>query len=515
MLRFESYKIGAAVSTILNVVNKGLLFFISVIALYFFGPEGTTGIYFYAYNTVFYIATFINNLNASVIIPESMRIRINEGERESMRFLNSFIYMYAGISVLLCVVFFLHPLKAFITISRFDESLLAANETLLVLAVPLILLMTVTNLLADILVSYKYFSMPMVVGVLNGVCAILFVVLFHGVWGIKSLFYGLLVSYGTNLAILLSLMFRKIGWKFEWAFYKIGKRIWRNTLFSQLGSLSSVLVVYIPYYLLSVFGSGAVTAVTLTQQIAAMPAALITTHFSSVVGVKLNELSAWKDYSKMGDVFLRSSIFMLFLVIPCSGLIFLYADNIMQILFTKGEDIGQWGRNAVEMLEILSFSIPLLIISNFFSRLFMATHKIRQGFWYQIALNVVYVIAMIFLVKTIGYLAYPVCYAGVYSLSYLLGIVYQYKYFPYLNFWQIMKHTGLLMLMNVVICLVVYWVRPLWLGEAGFNVYTDLIAGSILYVALVAVGGAVMRIHKLINVNLPFLKTATNTGNER
>src|SRR5690606_2096916 len=97
MLRFESYKIGAAVSTILNVVNKGLLFFISVIALYFFGPEGTTGIYFYAYNTVFYIATFINNLNASVIIPESMRIRINEGERESMRFLNSFIYMYAGI----------------------------------------------------------------------------------------------------------------------------------------------------------------------------------------------------------------------------------------------------------------------------------------------------------------------------------------------------------------------------------------------------------------------------------
>jgi len=172
--KVESYKRGIAISTLYNVINKGLVFLSSIIVAYYFGTQIKTDIYFYAYNTIIIFSAFITSLNASVLIPESMRLRIQQGELPAMQFLNYFFYLYILLTVIICAILFLNPVKAFIIISDFPERSLQNESAILLLATPLILLIPAVNLLTDILTSHKFFSIPMVAGIINGVFSILF-----------------------------------------------------------------------------------------------------------------------------------------------------------------------------------------------------------------------------------------------------------------------------------------------------------------------------------------------------
>src|SRR4029077_13483659 len=141
---------------------------------------------------------FITSLNASVLVPESMRLRTKEGENQAMHFLNFFLYAYALITILICLLFIINPVQAFNTVSGFKKESLQQQVQILTLAVPLIFLMPIINLLTDILTSYKFFSIPMIAGIINGIFSIVFVVLFHRVLDVLSLLVGLILAYSLN-----------------------------------------------------------------------------------------------------------------------------------------------------------------------------------------------------------------------------------------------------------------------------------------------------------------------------
>lgn len=500
MFKLESYRKGIALSTIFNVVNKGLLFLVSVICIYFFGAEGESGIYFYAYNTVFYVATFITNLNPSVIIPESMRIRLKEGDAEAMRFLNMFILLYVAITVVLCMLFLGSPVNAFLLISKFEVDVLTRYAAILWWTIPLLFLITLTNLLTDILVSYKYFTAPMLIGIFNGSCAILSAVIFHETAGIKSLLIGLLVAYSISLVVLVFFMNKKLRWSWNFRLHKIEKRIWKNALFAQSGNFTGTLVVYMPFYLLSGFGSGVITAINLAQQVAALPTALLSNQFVSVAGIKFNELIATGQEKNIREVFFRAGAFLLFLVVPCSAFIFLYTDDILQLLFLSGNQAEKWRTLAADVLRILGFSVPLMLISSLVSRLFMATHRIVEGFWYQTILNVLYIVSLIIAVNKFGIMAYPFTFVGIYALNVLMGFLYQFLYFPYLGFTRLITYFGWLLLANGAIGITLYFMRSAWHGIPGR--YGDLLFGATVYLILLAVAAAIMRVHRLADIRL-------------
>ncbi|HTQ66173.1 MAG TPA: hypothetical protein VMI12_15355, partial [Puia sp.] len=77
-LQVESYKKGIVLSTVFNFFNKGLVFVNSLVVTYYFGIKAQTDIFFYLYNSIVLLGGFIMNFNSSVIIPESMKLRIAE-----------------------------------------------------------------------------------------------------------------------------------------------------------------------------------------------------------------------------------------------------------------------------------------------------------------------------------------------------------------------------------------------------------------------------------------------------
>ncbi|HUN03486.1 MAG TPA: lipid II flippase MurJ [Niabella sp.] len=499
LLKTESYKKGIVYSTLLNVISKGLVFVNSLIVAFYFGTQLKTDIYFYIYNTIVILSAFITSLNASVLIPESMRIRTLEGEKEANSFLNAFIYGYIAFTLILCLIFLADPVHAFGTISSFEMQAIENEKMILLLSVPLIIMMPLVNLLTDIMTSYKYFTMPMIAAIINGVFSISFVVLFHNTLDVKSLLVGLVLSYTVNLFLLVSLMIRKLSWNFRFTWVNIEKRIWKNIGFAQLGNITSSLSTYAPLYLLSSFSAGIITSLNFAQQISSLPTHLITVQFSSVAGIKFNEQYVQGNYQELNKTFISTAGFLLFVLVPVSGILFLFPKEIVSILFQRGAFGDQGVAETALFLKYLGFLAPLWVINLLSSRLFMAAHKIKESFWYQAISNIGLIVVLYFAVKEMGVIGYPLAVVGVHLVKMVLFFFMEKVYLGIIQYKTLLVSFLKIIILNIIIAFVMYAVKA-WLGRYAISNIFQLGIGGIIYGLLVFWGGIKFRINEAFNM---------------
>jgi peptidoglycan biosynthesis protein MviN/MurJ (putative lipid II flippase) len=496
ILKSESYKKGIAYSTLLNVVSKGLVFVNSLVVAFYFGTQIKTDIYFYTYNTIVILSAFITSLNASVLIPESMRIRVKEGEEKAKGFLNLFIYGYIALTVIIVIVFLTAPTDIFKVMSSFELQSIQDQKTILLLAVPLIVMMPLVNLLTDTMASYKYFTMPMIAGIINGFFSIAFIIIFHGVLDITSLLCGLLVSYSINLFLLIFLMAKKLSWNFRIVRINIEKRIWKNIGFAQAGNITSSLCTYAPLYLLSGFSAGIITSLNFAQQISSLPTHLITNQFSVVTGIKFNEQYARGDYTGLNRTFVATSGFLLFILFPVSGIMFLFPVEIASLLLERGA-FGEKGvAETALFLKYLGFLAPLLAINTLFSRLFMAAHKIAESFWYQVALNIILIILLYLLIKHLGAIGYPLAMISIYLLNVFFIYFLQKHYFNIIDYKNIIILFLKILGLNLMVLFGVY---SLIKWQDGFSSIFKVFFGSTLYIGLIVFIGTKLSISSAFN----------------
>jgi len=495
----ESYKKGIAISTLYNVINKGLVFLSSILVAYYFGTQIKTDIYFYAYNTIIIFSAFITSLNASVLIPESMRLRIQHGELPAMQFLNYFFYLYILLTVFICAILFLNPVKAFTIISDFPEQSLQNESAILLLATPLILLIPTVNLLTDILTSHKFFSIPMVAGIINGVFSILFLFFFHSVLGIFSLLMGLIISYVINFIILVILMKKKLQWQFRFQWLQIDKRIWKNIAFAQAGNITTSLSSYAPLYFLSGFSTGIITSLNFAQQLSSIPTTLITNQFSSVSGIKFNELYAKKQFSEINRIFLSTTSILLFILTPISSIFFLYSSSITSFLLEHGAFEKSGVVYTSLFLQYLGLLLPMLAINTFVARLFMAGQKIMQSFAYQVSFNMVLIFFIWIGIQKIGITGYPISLIALHILNVLLCYILLKKFFPEVNYGKMLLLFLKIISLNFSILILVLFVKGLL---SSFPVVVNLILGGILYLMLLLIVNWKIKLNSEINLLL-------------
>ena len=499
ILKIESYKKGIIVSSVFNVINKGFVFLNTLVIAYYFGAQLKMDIFFYVYNTILIVAVFIANLNATVLIPESMRIRTQDGERHAMLFLNFFFYTYGLFTLLLCCLLLINPVHAFTAFSNFNASSLEENSNILLYAAPLIVLIPMVNLLTDVLTSYKFFSIPMIAGIVNGLFSISFVVIFHNVLSVLSLLLGLLLSNALNLILLIILMKRRLGWNFRFKYIKIERRIWKNIGFAQAGNISSSLTSYLPLYLLSAFGPGIITSLNFAQQISSLPTLLITNQFSSVAGIKFNELYSRGEFENLNKTFTSTANFLLFILMPLSGIFLIYPTEIVSIILKRGAFVGNGIAYTSLFLQWLGLLAPALVINTLFARLFMASHKIRQAFWYQIAFNVVLMVCIYLSVKHFGIIGYPISWVSAYMMNVLLCYFLEKRYFSLINYDMVLKKLGIVIIVNAIVGLVVLeWKR--W--SAIDSNFISLCSGGGLYLILIVILGIYFRLNENFNLFL-------------
>lgn len=498
LLKVESYKKGIVLSTVFNIINKGIVFLNGLLIAYFFGVQSGTDLVFYINNSVLILGAFITSMNGTVIIPESMRIRLNEGESKSMAFLNFFIYLYLLTIVLfVAAIIMTDPVNFFSLISNFKHSDLVSNKMLLYFALPLFGMIFITNLLVDILTSHKFFTIPMIVGIINGTLSILYVTAFHDLFGLKSVLYGLMTSYTLNIIILLGVMKRYLNWNFRLISAVKEARIWKNLGFAQLGNFTSTAASYTPLYILSGFNTGIITALTFAQQISSLPTALITTQFSAVAGIKFNELYSIGDKHSINRVFSESSSFLHFLMIPVGLFIFFFSGDIIHVLLGFTSLTQEASDNAATFLKYLGLLLPFMVINTLMARLFMASHKIKQSFGYQIAFNIVLIACLYAGVRKFGIIGYPLAMVFTYFVNFFFCYLLEKKFFNFINLVAIFREFWLLALINFVVAAAVsYFIKFAELKNALLNVALAALIYSLLLVGI----NKVFKINELVSL---------------
>lgn len=460
VLKTESYRSGITLSIGFSLLAKFIALGYSLALAALFGTSAEMDVYLYVFFAAALVTAFLSALTSAVLIPESMRLAGQESEEGSRGFLNFFLYAYAALGLAISAVFLAGPVAAFTAVSRFDAGLLAANSGLLYAALPLFPLMLVSGFLTEVLASRKFFTAPMIMAMFNNAFVLAFVLLTYRGLGVKSALIGLCLSHAAQALALGWFMRKKLGWRFGFPSARPSRAVLRNALFAQLGNLATAVSSYVPVFLLSGFDRGTVSAMSYGRQAAEFPTNFITQQFSSVAGIKLNELFARKQEEEVGRVTVSSLKGLFFVLTPLSLFGAAYSREIVHALFGRGAFGPQSVDAASAFFLLLALLLPFYAVNSIVARLFLAAQKVREVFWYQVGMNLLLTAIIIVSMRFYGALGYPAGLLVFFVIGLFTSGVMTASYFPFVRYWD----AALYLLKVAVLDLAL--LAPVWYAAA-------------------------------------------------
>ena len=460
LIKTESYKRGMLLSVLFNIISKSILFLLTILVAKFFGSDIKTDIYFFVYGSMILFSGFINIVDTAVLIPESMRIRENEGSVVAATFLNFFMRIYVVIGIVFVALMFFFGTTIFGIISKFSTTDIILYKNYFLLGSLYFLFQVLTNYINAILTSLKFFTVPMFISGINSCIVIASIIMLHDQLDVLSVFWGGIAAYSINLILLLILLKRNTGWNFFTKAPPIKKKVWTNIFFTELGQLATLASSFLPLFLLSGFGRGVISVMNYGKNIADIPNTLITAQLTNVSGIQLNEQSARGDQDGMNDTFLQTGKLLLFILIPVGFFLFVFAEPIVELFYLRGNFTAAAVTDSAKFLQLLSITIFIVGINSLVTRIFIAMQAIKQAFLYQVALNILLITAIWILTKNYGAYGYPygiilvnlVNFAGMYIIC--------KKLFKRIEYGHLLKYAAWIIAVNLPLTLVLFYTLP-------------------------------------------------------
>lgn len=451
LIRSESYKRGTALSVLFNIISKGILFLLTIIIARYFGSNIKTDIYFFVFVTMILFSGFINNIDTAVLIPESMRLRENKGEAQAMAFLNFFLFIYLGIGIVFTAAMYFFGTMVFGLISKFSEADIMLYRNYFLTGSLFFIFHLLTNYINTILTSLKFFSIPMIISSVKSIIAIACIFLLKSDYDVLGVFIAGLIAYAFNLVVLIIILIRTVGWKFKIQPAGIRRAVWHNIFYAELGQITTLASNIFPLYLLSGFGSGVISAMNYGKNIADIPNTLVTTQFTNVSGIKLNEEVARQDTDAMQDTFMRASKLLLFILVPMGFFLFAFASPVVELFYHSRNFTPEAIIESAVFLKLLAVTIFSIGINAMVTRIFIALQAIRQAFLYQVVLNILLIAVIWICTAEYGAYGYPYGIIVINLLNYV-GMYYICKKLaPAIDYAALLKYTGIIVLLNAVI----------------------------------------------------------------
>lgn len=480
LIKAESFTRGMALSVLYNIISKGILFLLTIIIARYFGSDIKTDIYFFVFASMILFSGFVNSIDSAVLIPESMRLREEEGDKRAAAFLNYFLVIYFFIGVLFTVFMFFFGTRVFGLISKFSAADIETYRSYFVIGSFFFIFHVLTNYLNAILTSLKYFSLPMIISSFKSIIVIVCIFLLKEEYDVMSVILGGLVSYAVNLLIQLYVLKKIARWSFVIGSPGIRRKVWSNVFYAEMGQITTVISSMFPLYLLSGFGSGIISVMNYGKNIADIPNTLVTAQFTNVSGIKLNEQVAVEDYAGMNQVFLKTGKLLVFLLVPMGFYLFVFATPVVELFYqSRNFNSVAVGESAV-FLKLLAVTLFSIGINAAVTRIFIATQAIRQAFIYQLLMNIILITAISICTHYYGAYGYPY---GVIILNLLNCFTLYFvcrKLVAYIDYMALLKYTGLIIAVNLGIAALLY----LGLLYMKMNGVLSLLTGFLLYLII-------------------------------
>jgi peptidoglycan biosynthesis protein MviN/MurJ (putative lipid II flippase) len=490
-LRNESFRLGIAHSSVLNLIAKGLTFGVNVLIAYLYGTEDKANVFFYCFTTTVLLAQFVRGVNAAVLIPESIRLAEQESPKAAMGFVNVFLYLLLAICGCTAAAMLFDPVRVFSAISKFEWDTLESQRALLLASIPLFLLMSIAFFLTDVLVSHRFFTLPMLLSACNSIIVIVTVLCCHRFLDISSVLLGLLGGFTIQCGLLVLLMKHMLGWRFRLLNFRIQGKVWRDLAFSQLGNATTTFASYVPILVLSGYGNGLIAALSYARRVAELPTNL-TAPFFSAAGIKLAQLYSRQQWQELNRIFQSGIRFLIFVLMPASALLFVFHHEVVSILFRRGNFDEASVVFSASLLRYLGLLVPLIAMNTMIARVFMAGRKIAISVWVQVLFNAAMAGAVVLALHRFGYMGYPYARVIVFVIHIVLVCFFLLRiFFPMLRYHAALGYLGLVFLLNGGLCGLLLFLAPRLPG----NDILRVILGTALY------GGLIVGLNQVFGIN--------------
>jgi putative peptidoglycan lipid II flippase len=384
IFRIQSFKQAAFWSTAIGAFGQGLALLFGMLMAACFGAQESTDVFYYCLGVFGLLTALIQQINMAVLVPETMRRREQTGEADAMAFINRFFAVFCLVALALTALILVRPATVLTAISRFPAGMLEREHRVVFWLAISFPLQMVAQLLLDILVSYRFLALPAVLSCMGRLINIGFVLGFHREWGVLSAAAGMVIGFGLQVLVNAWILRRAIHWRWTVWRTRIGGVVYRNILWTELGTVAAVLAGYLPLFLFTGFSAGAVTALNYAQRLSRVPLEVLTSQFSSVMAVKFNEQMARCQETEMSESFGRLARLGLFILMPLGVWMAVTGPDWVTILFGRGKFQGEALRLAALMFSIFVLNLPLTGVLTVMSRFLIARQAIRYGVLWQV-----------------------------------------------------------------------------------------------------------------------------------
>ena len=439
--------LGAALAVGATLVWKLVSFANALLIALYFGAGSTTDVYFYVMMVMGFGVTFLQRMNAAVIIPEAMaREAARPGEERGL--LNRFLYFYLLLAVCLVLAGALAPVTLARCFSRFETARLMTDKTLITLSFLLFGLQLLTAYLTAVLEMYRRFAAALLTP-LNALLPLCFLGCFGRSWGIISMVYGFLAANAVQILVYGYMMRRELQWSFRPAPAAWHKQLTKNLVSNQLIELANIVSSVLPVYLLSGLAAGFVSALNYAKQLSDSPTEIFTLRVANISKIQLTESAARRNETKFNDDFLSTQHFMLFLLTPLAVFSGCFAPEIVTLFFKRGQFTWTDVQNAAAFLRPLLGIMWFMALVQMQNNVVAAGRKVKESLPYALACVGLFIVLVPFTMHAWGAFAFPYTQLGCCVVS--LGINYRLfkKHFPSVPYVRSLLAAGRLALVNL------------------------------------------------------------------
>ncbi len=424
----------------------------------------------------------------SVFIP----MYINQ-EKEDQKIANDFIWIIFVIFLLITsflslavfifndqIIFFLAP--GFL--ENEDQFLLASE--LLPITFPFLIFVTLSAILSSVLNVKGKFFLPSFLSVILNFSMIITLLIFKSNSHL-ALAWAMIISGFIQLFLLfINLSFIKI-------FFKITR--------SGINSLSNKLLIFIKRFLLSIMGSGivqlnifismifaslvgegSISHIYYADRIIDLPFALVAVAMSITLLPYLSKNIS--DEEKNSNAFNQTIIFCFIFSLPCVLGLYVLNEDIVRVLFGRGEFLNEDIIITSKVLAIYSISLPGYMLARICNQVFFSYERIDLTVIASIPTFISNLILCMLLYKSFGVVGLAVSGAISVWLNFFIQLYFFKNHF--LSFYKriiIFNHSKIFKIIfsSLAMVIMIYFLDIFINSNLIFELFAQIIVGVIVY----------------------------------
>lgn len=310
----------------------------------------------------FIISVVAGSFNAA-LIPTYIHVREEEGAKAAQKLFSGatvWSLVLLGITTILTVV--TAPVYLPLLASGFSPQKLDLTFHLLCAIAPFILLSGIIVIWGAVLNAGERFALVALSPIITPIITIVFLLVFN-FSGVYALAMGLVCGTALEMVTLGASLHRQ-GISLWLKFYKIDANL-RQVANQYAPALAGAFFMcsagLVDQSMAAMLSPGSVSTLNYATKLIALPLTLTTTALSTAVIPYFSKMIACKDWTGLERTFKHYMRLIFFATVPLTGLLLLFSELIVKIIFQRGYFTASDTHLVAETLDCFALQIPFYV----------------------------------------------------------------------------------------------------------------------------------------------------------